>query len=82
MKKILEKVYLKVEYKPMSVLKRPFIFAYSAMVDENVMLQTKIAGFTDCYDSPLALSKVEQVIKLYIGNFSKKYISDQFIKYF
>jgi hypothetical protein len=43
-------------------MKRPFIFAYSALINTKVIEETKLNGFDKCVDSPLNKLKIEGLI--------------------
>lgn len=47
------KILKKVTLRALSLRKVPFIFAYTALVNEDVIAQTQEAGFDDCFMSPL-----------------------------
>jgi hypothetical protein len=43
-------------------MKRPFIFAYSALTNNKVLEETRLSGFDKCVDSPLNKLKIESII--------------------
>jgi hypothetical protein len=43
-------------------MKRPFIFAYSALINNKVIEETRLSGFDKCVDSPLNKIKIEGLI--------------------
>jgi hypothetical protein len=50
-------------------MNRPFIFAYSAMVNNQVKEKTKKGGFDNCIDSPLNKMKIERTFADYLNVF-------------
>ena len=50
-------------------MNRPFIFAYSAMVNSQVKEKTQSAGFDQCIDAPLNKIKIDTAISDYLNVF-------------
>ena len=46
----------------LQLMKRPFIFAYSALINSKVIEETRLNGFDKCVDSPLNKLKIEGLI--------------------
>ena len=44
------------------LMKRPFIFAYSALTNSKVLEETRLNGFDKCIDAPLNKLKIESII--------------------
>ena len=44
----------------LQLMKRPFIFAYSALINNKVIEETRLSGFDKCVDSPLNKIKIEE----------------------
>jgi hypothetical protein len=40
----------------------PPIFAYSSLVSDEVLMQTKNVGFLDCISAPLTTKIVEEIV--------------------
>ena len=53
----------------MDYLKRPFIFAYSAHIDESVIKKTEEAGFDGYIESKLGPDSLAKIIHEYIESF-------------
>ena len=58
-----------VKYRALDNLKRPFIFAYSAHVTQDILQKTKTAGFDLCVDSPISKAMCENLIDKYADKF-------------
>ena len=63
MQTVLDSFYSKVCFKTLDNLKKPFVFAYSAHVDDRVKANTKAAGFDGCLNSKLDPMALESVVK-------------------
>ena len=48
-------------------MKRPFMFAYSAMINSKIKDKVNQSGFDDCIDAPLNKLKIEAVISEYLN---------------
>jgi len=57
-----KKMYKKVVYNALDILDKPFIFAFSAMVDRKVNRFTKECGFDGCFESLTSLL-VQKIVK-------------------
>lgn len=81
-KNIFEKILNKLKYNALSLKKVPFIFAYTALVNDDIVNQTKEAGFDECFLSPLTNQKVELIVKEFIDKTCQKIIQDKFFEAF
>lgn len=54
----------------------PPIFAYSCLVDESIIQNTKKSGFLECIDSPLNVNDINRIIVQYLDIFADTYIRD------
>ena len=70
LEKIILQTYQKVKYVALDGLKRPFIFAYSAFVNDETFKRTNECGFDGCLHSPLTID----VVKDLIGNYVEKFV--------
>jgi CheY-like chemotaxis protein len=50
-------LYSKVKYKALDKLDRPFIFAYSALINQAIQIQAENCGFDSCLESKLGPSE-------------------------
>ena len=62
-------MYFKVRYRSLKQLNRPFIFAYSAFVNQQIIEDTAKYGFDKCITAPLNQAKIEELI----GEFAEHY---------
>ena len=53
MLQMFQRLYKRVSFRALDKLERPFIFAYSALVNDDVQKKTKECGFDDCIASKL-----------------------------
>ena len=67
-------LYSKVIYKSLDKLQAPYIFAYSAFVDEQVNKQTKESGFDGCFDGKLTKHHLKMIIKENIRPFAEQVV--------
>jgi hypothetical protein len=51
-------------------MNRPFIFAYSALVNQKVIDNTNKHGFDKCVVSPLNKLRIEGLLNEYIDHYS------------
>ena len=63
-------MYQKVRFKSLKHLNRPFIFAYSAFVNQAVIEDTLKYGFDKCIEAPLNFTKIEQLFNDYLEHYS------------
>ena len=70
MLKIFNVLYANCRYEALVYLKRPFMFAYSAMVNNKVIEKAQQSGFEECIDAPLSKAKIENVINDYINMYA------------
>ncbi len=68
MLKIFNVLYANQRYEALVYMKRPFMFAYSAMVNSKVTEKAQQSGFEECIDAPLNKNKIENVIRQKINN--------------
>ena len=71
---LFQELYKKVSFRTLDRLDRPFIFAYSALVDNETISKTKDAGFDGCLETKLGPTELQQVINDHIDNFAQKVI--------
>ena len=60
--KVFNILYANQRYNSLQLMKRPFIFAYSALTNNKVLEETRLSGFDKCVDSPLNKLKIESII--------------------
>ena len=48
-------------------MNRPFMFAYSAMINSKIQEKVKQSGFEECIDAPLNKIKIEAIISDYLN---------------
>ncbi len=60
--KVFNILYMNQRYMSLQLMKRPFIFAYSALTNSKVLEETRLNGFDKCVDSPLNKLKIEGLI--------------------
>ena len=65
----------------MDCLKRPFIFAYSAHIDESVIKKTEEAGFDGYIESKLGPESLAKIIHNYIETFVESIIDQKMMKH-
>lgn len=70
MLKIFNVLYANQRYEALVYMKRPFMFAYSAMVNNKVIEKAQQSGFEECIDAPLNKIKIENVISDYINMYA------------
>ena len=58
--------YKKIKFHTLDYIKRPFIFAFSAHIDEQVTKTTTKAGFDACISSPLTMKEFDWVINNFV----------------
>lgn len=46
-------LYDQVKYQCLDMVNRPFIFAYSALIDNEVEMKIKKYGFDQCFNAPM-----------------------------
>ena len=63
-------MYQKLRYKSLKFLNRPFIFAYSAFINQKIIDETTKNGFDKCIEAPLNQIKIEQIFDEYDENYS------------
>jgi hypothetical protein len=71
-----KQLYSKVIYKALSNLKMPFIFAYSAFVDDKVRSQTNKCGFEGCFEAKLTKQILKSIVKDKISPFAEQVIEN------
>jgi hypothetical protein len=67
---MLKRFYSKVRFMALDKRKRPFVFAYSMLVDERVEKKSKEVGFDCCINSRLGPNELHEVIHTYIDTFA------------
>lgn len=63
-------MYKNVRYKSLKNLRRPFMFAYSAFINQKIKDETSYHGFDKCIDAPLNQTKLEQIQYEYVDEYS------------
>ena len=63
-------MFKNVRYKSLKNLRRPFMFAYSAFINQNIKDETSQHGFDKCIDAPLNQTKIEQILSEYVDDYS------------
>lgn len=69
MLQMFQRLYKRVSFRALDKLERPFIFAYSALVNDDVQKKTKECGFDDCIASKLGPDELQDVIHQQIDPF-------------
>ena len=70
MLKIFNSFYARQKYQALVYLKRPFMFAYSAMINNKVIEKAELSGFEECIDAPLTKDKIENAISDYLNMYA------------
>ena len=72
-----KKLYQNACFKVMDNMPRPFIFAYSAQIDEAVIKLIEDAGFDGYIDSKLGPESLSKVVHDHISSFVEKIIDEK-----
>lgn len=71
--------YEKVKYHSLNLVKKPFIFAFSALITPEIEQQAKDTGFYGCLESPLSISDINNIINMLddlVHTFMKQNLDD------
>ena len=64
---IFKDMYTKVSLRVLDQLQRPFIFAYSAQVDQEIIQRTSQVGFDGCLETKLGVTELREVMDNYVS---------------
>ena len=64
--KVFNILYANNRYRALQIMKRPFIFAYSAFTNNKIKEETSKSGFDKLIDAPLNKLKVDEIIEKFI----------------
>mgnify|MGYP001017839840 CR=1 FL=1 len=62
LQKDIEELFHKVKYWYLNNNKRPYLFAFSAFMDDGTRKQTIKAGFDGCLQTPLTLEMIQNLV--------------------
>lgn len=60
-------------------LKRPYIFAYSALINEETRQNTIEAGFDGCLISPITVECIKDLMTNFVDNYVNQFMSDRLL---
>ena len=76
-RKMISNLYDHLKLRVMDSNQKPLIYAFSALVNDEVMAKTKAAGFEDCLMAPLTLQRFESGVMKHIQSMAMQYVTDE-----
>ena len=76
---VFRRLYKYVKYRALLKLERPWIFAYSAMVNKRVQQDTAAVGFDQCLSSPLRATDVQALIQANLDTYVENFIEQKLL---
>ena len=74
--RLIKLTYRKIKYWCLDDLKRPWIFAYSALINEGVRERTINAGFDGCLISPITVDVVQDCMTNFVDSYVSQFMSE------
>ena len=76
---LIKATYQKIKYWCLNDLKRPYIFAYSALINEEIRLNTIEAGFDGCLISPITVESINDCMTNFIDKYVTQFMAEQLL---
>lgn len=77
LQRIINILYQKVKYWSLDSLRRPYIFAYSALINNQIRERTTEAGFDGCLSAPISVQDLQDLKKNYIDKYVNQFMQEQ-----
>jgi hypothetical protein len=74
---LIRRFYNRVRFYALDGIQKPFIFAYSQYVDEDIKKHCKNVGFDACINSVLGPKEMSYVINTFINSYCIKFFDQQ-----
>ena len=81
MKNEICKVYDKVKYWCLDELNRPYLFAYSALINQTTQKKTIETGFDGCFLAPITKDTMDLLFGKFIDQSVTNLMSENFLNY-
>lgn len=75
---LFRKLYKNLRFKSLDRMKRPLLFAYSALTNEEVKVKAKEAGFDSYIENRLSKGELIEIMHQWVESFAVKFIEENF----